>query len=699
MTTDAARAPLEGGRARPTPRFSIITASFNQAAFLEETLRSVREQDRHDVEHLVLDGGSSDGSVDVLRAHDDTIAYWRSAPDGGQSSAWNEGVRRSHGSIIGFLNSDDVLQRGALDEIARLGRRESFRGVAHRRHALLWRRQRRSRVSWSGSGADVRCACTSGRTHRSPASSSDRSLVARVGPFDERLHFSFDFDFFVRCALAGARVASTERIVAGFRFHGASKTVTQDDVQQAETRAVEMRYWPEVEQREGWRARLARDLYHGRLALGDARSLVASGRRPRGNGATESSRPRISTRGLHAIIRGHGPAAARMAMTMSNDPVARRGPLRVFFPCTGLGRQQRGFEAFTADCARALRSDARLAISVFAGGPSSEVPSRATANFPRHSREAAWLGRVFGREPYFMEQASFFLSFLPQLVSGRPDLVYYADLNLGNLCWHWRRVSGARYRLLFYNGGAMTTPFTRMDFVQQLTPMGLEEAIARGESPDRQAVLPHGVEMPAALPARAVPGSRVALGLPTARRIVLSVGLLDLSIKRMDYLIREIASIQSPRPYLVLLGAESPETPEVRRLAMELLGADGVMIRTVERRELSAYYCAADVFALASLREGFGMSYVEALAHGLPVVAHDTPGTRYVLGEFAALHDLRVDGEAARAIRAALSTPSGDADRCARHAYAHERFGWDVLGPQYSELFLRVSALPIGRRA
>ena len=155
----------------------------------------------------------------------------------------------------------------------------------------------------------------------------------------------------------------------------------------------------------------------------------------------------------------------------------------------------------------------------------------------------------------------------------------------------------------------------------------------------------------------------------------------------------------SPRPYLVLLGAESPETPAVRRLAMELLGSDGVMMRTVERKELSAYYRAADVFALASLREGFGMSYVEALAHGLPVVAHDTPGTQYVLGEFASLRNLELPGEAARAIREALDAPVVEPDRRARHAYARERFGWDVLSPQYAELFLRVSSLPIWRKA
>ena len=279
MTRGTTGAALEGGSARvESPRFSIVTASFNQASFLEETLRSVRAQARADVEHLVIDGGSTDGSVDILRAHDDTLVYWRSVRDAGQSSAWNEGARRSRGTIIGFLNSDDVFRDSALDEIARLA-------------------DANPRADWLIGGTDYfgdgsRSLSYPGRSPRrvsdvmyfttyapQPGQFFARELVERVGPFDESLTFSFDFDFFVRCALAGAKPASTERIVAGFRFHGASKTVTLDDTQRTETRLVEARYWPEIERREGWRARRARDVYHGSFALGDVRTLIATGRR------------------------------------------------------------------------------------------------------------------------------------------------------------------------------------------------------------------------------------------------------------------------------------------------------------------------------------------------------------------------------------------------------------------------------------
>ena len=336
--------------------------------------------------------------------------------------------------------------------------------------------------------------------------------------------------------------------------------------------------------------------------------------------------------------------------------------------------------------------DIRLAITVFAGAPTIGTPVRVVRNLPRDSRRAAWLGRLAGRDPYFIEQLTFFLSFLPHLVRGRPDVVYFADLNLGNLCWHWRRVSGQGYRLLFYNGGLTTKPFTRTDFIQQLTPAGMREAAARGEDPARQILLPHGVRIPAELPSRILGADRAALGLPPDRQVVLSVGLLDTAIKRMDTLIREIAALPSPRPFLVLLGAENGETDAVRQLAAELLGNANVLIRTVRPDDVSQYYRAADVFTLASLREGFGLAYVEALAHGLPVVAHDTEVTRYLLGAYGTLVDAAAPKAVSRAIEAALARPLADDEREARHASARQRFGWDALREPYAAMLLRAAA-------
>ncbi|MEP6617716.1 MAG: glycosyltransferase family 4 protein [bacterium] len=374
------------------------------------------------------------------------------------------------------------------------------------------------------------------------------------------------------------------------------------------------------------------------------------------------------------------------------SPLSDR-PIRVFFPCTGLGSQQRGFETFTLECASALRSDARLDVTVFAGGPVTDGPAHVLRNFRRDSRAARWLALLHGRGGYFSEQLTFFLSFLPHLVWRRPAVVYFADLNLGNLCWHWRRMSRQRFALVFYNGGLTSKPFTRADVIQQLTPVGLEEAMARGEDPRRQIVLPHGVDVPPALPLRATPGQRRALGLPDDRPVVLSVGMLDTTIKRMDYLIREVATLPTPRPFLCLLGAESAQTAEVCALAERMLGSANVLIRTVARAQVNDYYCAADIFVLASLREGFGLAYVEALAHGLPIVAHDFAVSRAVLDNLAYLVDLSVSGGAARAIAHVIAAGENESQRLERHESARARFSWDVLRDRYATMLLDAAGI------
>src|SRR5215218_4749705 len=337
----------------------------------------------------------------------------------------------------------------------------------------------------------------------------------------------------------------------------------------------------------------------------------------------------------------------------SPSPSLPQRPVRVFLPCTGLGRQRRGFETFTLECADALRADPRIALTVFAGGDVPGIPARVRWNLGRDGTLSSLVAAIVRRDRYFVEQASFFLSFLPALVLGRPDVVYFADLNLGNLCWHWRRLSGQRFKLLYYNGGLTTKPFTRSDMVQQLTPAGLDEAVARGEAREHQTILPHGVRVPDTLPARITGDARRALGLPADRPIVLAVGMLDTEIKRTDALIRELAALPAPRPFLALVGADGPDATDVRALARDLLGDDGFLARTVPHDDVGDYYRAADVFALASLREGFGLAYVEALAHGLPIVAHDTPVTRHLLGDFATLADITQLAALSRALASA----------------------------------------------
>jgi 1,2-diacylglycerol 3-alpha-glucosyltransferase len=365
----------------------------------------------------------------------------------------------------------------------------------------------------------------------------------------------------------------------------------------------------------------------------------------------------------------------------------------VFIVCSGLGNIQRGYESFTQECFEALSESLKLDITLFKGGGESTEQQIRLWNFPRNYPFTKQLITVFGKHPkfsnpYFLEQASFCLSLIPHILHQRPDVIFFSDFELGTMLWNWRRISKLSYKLLFSNGAPNGPPFSRMDCVQQLTPTYYQSAIDAGESTERHTLVPYGIKVKAEyspLTQSQQEVLRSQLNLPLNRPIILSVAAIKKTHKRMDYLIREVARLPEPRPYLILLGQIDEESSEVIQLGCRLLGSDNFQVKTVTYDEINSYYRVADLFALASLNEGFGRVLLEAMSNGLPCLVHDYEVTRFVLKDQGYFADLTTIGSLSALIKEVLIQNSNDI-KYQRHNFIYEHYSWDRLRPAYLEM-------------
>jgi glycosyltransferase involved in cell wall biosynthesis len=216
-----------GSNGELCPKVSIVTPSFNQAAFLEETIRSVLLQGYSNLEFIVVDGGSTDDSVEVIRRYEPWIEWWVSEADRGQADAINKGFAQASGSIIGWLNSDDVLYPGFIQR-----RVEEFDEAPD--IDLLYGDVEigascdAPRTVLQGRSTDFE---TMVRTLEVPIPQQSalwrRSLIDEIGGLDDRWRVVLDREFFLRVA-RHSRIAYRPGISGLFRLHPDSKSVAEE---------------------------------------------------------------------------------------------------------------------------------------------------------------------------------------------------------------------------------------------------------------------------------------------------------------------------------------------------------------------------------------------------------------------------------------------------------------------------------------
>jgi glycosyltransferase involved in cell wall biosynthesis len=228
------------------PRLSIVTPSYNQGQYIEETIRSVLLQGYPNLEYLIVDGGSTDESIEIIRRYQKWLNYWVSEPDRGQAHAINKGFYKCTGDIVGWINSDDILLPQAAERVANAFVKQpysilfgqvinsfdyfGFGQLMHPRNITFetiiepWRYD----MFWHQPGLYV-----------------PRGLSLQVGPLDESLRYTFDWDWLCRL-LQLATVEYLNQPIARFRYHSASKTVAEMRHWLPEEAIVARRYWPKV---------------------------------------------------------------------------------------------------------------------------------------------------------------------------------------------------------------------------------------------------------------------------------------------------------------------------------------------------------------------------------------------------------------------------------------------------------------------
>lgn len=207
--------------AAASPLVSLVTPSFQQGPYLRACLESVLGQDYGQIEYQVLDGGSTDGSAEILRGYGDRF-NWQSAPDGGQAAAVNTGMQRSRGEIVGYLNSDDCLQPGAVASAVRTLAEHPEVDVVYGQGAIIdavGNRLRRFPTQAFDPEVFIQhCFICQ------PAAFWRRSLHARFGYFSPEFDHALDYEFWLRLMVRGVKFLHVEEEWARAREHGDAKT-------------------------------------------------------------------------------------------------------------------------------------------------------------------------------------------------------------------------------------------------------------------------------------------------------------------------------------------------------------------------------------------------------------------------------------------------------------------------------------------
>ena len=222
------------------PKISIVTPSYNQGQFLERTILSVLNQNYPNLEYIIIDGGSTDGSVEIIKKYEKYLAYWVSEKDDGQTHAINKGFQKSTGEILAYINSDDTYNPGAFLKISEAVNKNPKADLVFGN--VIYTDAYDNKL---GECRFVKFDFTTliyegGNLHQ-PGAFWTRKIYDKVNGFNSNYIFCMDFDFFCRVAEKGNMVHARD-FLANFRIHENAKSSTIDSIGRTEHEEIARRY-------------------------------------------------------------------------------------------------------------------------------------------------------------------------------------------------------------------------------------------------------------------------------------------------------------------------------------------------------------------------------------------------------------------------------------------------------------------------
>ena len=209
------------------PLVTIVTPSYNQAKYLRATMESVFAQTYPNIEYIVIDGGSKDGSTEIIQAYEDWLAYWVSEPDEGQTDAINKGFARANGKYLAWLNSDDTYEPEAVTEAISFLETHPEVGLVYG-DANYIDAEGKPYGKFPAAETDYQ-RLRRGYVHIPQQSAFWRAdLWQQVGPLDPKMYFAMDYDLWLRLAKI-SKLAYIPKTWANFRIHEDAKTLKADD--------------------------------------------------------------------------------------------------------------------------------------------------------------------------------------------------------------------------------------------------------------------------------------------------------------------------------------------------------------------------------------------------------------------------------------------------------------------------------------